>query len=142
MSLPFTSVVSYHANEYGCGVAKFSKELAQRLGVPFHGLSEPWGKFPLLSLKWGECRREFLLPPGHPPFGLFWHDAGHPLLTTYAAAVFYADPSLGAPGLWCPSLLPEVPKRTVKLFTFGMAGRLQAEHFRRVRQLLERASIR
>lgn len=149
MNLPFTSVVSLHTNEWGCGVAKFSKELAQRLGVPFVGLdSFGWGVKPLFSLKWSELpesdktmMRSFAITLRLATFGVFWHDAGDSAVTDRAGHVFYADPSLGAPGLWCPPLLPEIPKRTVKLFTFGMAGRLQAYAFQRVRELLEAASI-
>lgn len=152
MSLPFTSVVSYHQNPLTCGVAKFSAELAKRLGVPFGPLYGAWGTHPLFSLKWSEIpaaddirlyvwdklrgrEREGL------PHSVFWHDAGDDRVTRGATHVFYADPSLGSPGLWCPSLITPRP-RPVRLFSFGMAGRLQPEKYRRVKELLDDASIR
>ena len=145
MNLPFTSVVSYHQNPMTCGVAKFSAELAKRLGVPHVGLGGEWGDCPLLSLKWSEMNWDRdRLDKGraaHLEFGLFWHDAGFQPLTECASAVFYADPSLGSPGLWCPSLL-QAREQPVRLFSFGMAHKLQVERYRRVRELLDAAGKR
>lgn len=139
--LPFTSVVSYHTNPMTCGVAKFGKQLADRIDVPFLGCGDSllWGDFPLLSLKWSE------IDPGNLPvpvsYGLFWHDAGdRDFLHRGADVVFFADPSLGSPGLWCPSLLTP-RKRPVRLFSFGMAHKLQTEKYRRVRELLDAAEM-
>lgn len=140
MSLPFTSVVSLHTNTFGCGVAKFSAQLAERLRVPFVGLSERtrMGLHPLLSLKWSEVSEPVNITM---PYSLFWHDAGSGWHTRHAQHVFYADPSLGSPGLWCPSLI--TPKtRPVKLFSFGMAHKLQTTHYQRVRELLDAAGKR
>ena len=84
MSLPFTSVVSYHTNPMTCGVAKFSAELAKRLGVPFVGVSDmvPGGsRHPLFSLKWSEVNWatdwDMFVAKVSPPYSVFWHDAGH-----------------------------------------------------------------
>lgn len=148
--LPFTSVVSLHTNEYGCGVAKFSKQLAERLGVPFGALYGAWGAYPLLSLKWSEVEDERMYTWDKIrdrereglSFGVFWHDDGDRAITDDARIVYYADPSLGAPGLWCPSLIEPPKPRTVKLFSFGMAHKLQTQHFQKVRELLDAASIR
>ena len=150
-SLPFTSVVSYHTDPFTCGVARFGEQLSKRLGVPFYGINEDWGTFPLLSLKWSELtdpddvrvlRARCLLRR----YGLFWHDAGDQSvldnLTGRATQVFYADPSLGSPGLWCPSLLTPSKPRTVRLFSFGMAHKLQTQHYAKVRQLLDAAGLR
>lgn len=140
MSIPFTSVVSYHTNEFGCGVAKFSKELAKRLGVPFVGLDGVWGEHPLLSLKASEFHSPEMALMHLPVFGaysLFWHDKGIGIASANAKCVYYADPSLGQNGLWCPSLLPEPTPRPIKLFAFGMAHKMQFDHFAKVRQLLE-----
>jgi hypothetical protein len=133
-----------------CGVAKFSAELARRLGVPFCGLHDDWGVSPLLSLKWAEVvdpldanfiRARCLIKR----FGLFWHDSGDQSvldnLTARASVVFYADPSLGSPGLWCPSLITP-RKRPVRLFSFGMAHKLQTDKYKRVRELLDAAGER
>lgn len=146
--MKFTSVVGYHMNPMTCGVAKFNAELAKRLGVPFVSLRELaggtsplyGGTFPLLSLKWSEIDAW----PGIRPwtdYGVFWHDKGEEIITLNAKAVFYADPSLGSPGLWCPSLLTPSKPRTVRLFSWGMAHKIQTQHFAKVRQLLDGAGL-
>lgn len=151
MSLPFTSVVSYHTNPLTCGVAKFSAELAKRLGVPFVGCDEchKWGDGPLLSLKWSELSERdqagitgaCLYTEQYGELSIFWHDAGDRALTLMASRVFYADPSLGSPGLWCPSLI--TPRdRPVRLFSFGMAHKLQTDKYQRVKDLLDAAGKR
>ena len=146
-SLPFTSVVSYHTNVFGCGVARFGEQLAKRLSVPFVATSQVsrWGRFPLLSLKASEMAmvdRIALLAKVGGAFGVFWHDKGEEAVTDCASIVFYADPSLGSPGLWCPSLLTPTKPRTVRLFSFGMAHKLQTQHYAKVRQLLDAAGLR
>lgn len=139
-SLPFTSVVSYHTNPLTCGVAKFSKILADRLGVPFVGCSETgrFGVHPLLSLKWSEVSDSDHLPLlwshlRQIPYSLFWHDAGS-WLTANASHVFYADPSLGSPGLWCPSLIET--RKPLRLFSFGMGHKLQVDRYEELRAAL------
>lgn len=159
----FTSVVGYHMSALTCGVAKFNTELAKRLGVPFAANTDTdhWGAFPLLSLKWSELHRdhqtftrskcwperaqnsaEVMIHAKARRYGVFWHDAGDATITDHAEQVFYADPSLGSPGLWCPSLLTPSNPRTVRLFSFGMASKLQPERYRKVRQLLDAAGLR
>lgn len=148
--MQFTSVVGYHMNPLTCGVAKFNSELAKRLGVPICSLMDSatgdWGAFPLLSLKWSEVTPEdrrkvcngapwLRIVCGPRDVCIFWHDRGSALLNEDAAHVFYADPSLGSPGLWCPSLLT-ARQRPIRLFSFGMAHKLQAERYKRVRELL------
>ena len=149
-SLPFTSVVSYHTNPFCCGVAKFGSMLAERLGVPFTGLDAGVvSSRPLFSVKASELSPDaawtlqamcFALHSAGHSCGFFWHDTGLPL---HAAGdyVFYADPSLGSPGLWCPSMIPITP-RPVKLFSFGMAHKLQTTHYAKVKRLLDDAGKR
>lgn len=144
-SLPFTSVVGYHGNPYTCGVAKFNHELAQRLGVPPVQMTQgAWGDYPLLSLKWSELRNDH--PSKYaildavdrvPRFGVFWHDEGDVVVTQLAAVCYYADPSLGTPGLFCPSLITPTP-RPLRLFSFGMFHKLQLSYYEQVKALLER----
>lgn len=140
-SLPFTSVVSYHTDPMTCGVAKFSQQLAHQLGVPFLAADEEdeWGECALLSLK--DLELPWSLDYQYLPaqFGVFWHDAGRSQITDRASVVFYADPSLGSPGLWCPSLI-DARKRPVRLFSFGMAHKLQVDRYRRVRTLLDESA--
>lgn len=142
--MKFSSVVSLHTNPMTCGVAKFGAQLAERLGVPFVGLDAPTGAHPLFSLKWSEFsgygRRDFV-DHAACPFSVFWHDTGEQVITNSAAHVFYADPSLGSPGLFCPSLI--TPRNTpVRLFSFGMAHKLQTDKYKRVRELLDAAGKR
>lgn len=140
MKLPFTSVVSYHTNPTTCGVAKFGKQLADRLGVPFVGLDGEWGVHPLLSLKASERPPVFEHLPTYLLLSVFWHDGGYPDLTNHAAHVFYADPSLGSPGLFCPSLI--TPRQMpVRLFAFGMAHKLQTEKFLKAYALLAASGL-
>lgn len=136
--MQFTSVVSYHTNPMTCGVAKFSAELARQLGVPFVGRVDDGGAFPLWSLKASEYPHiPYPLPDR---FGVFWHDAGIDAVTRAAEIVFYADTSLGSPGLWCPSLIS--PRtRPIRLFSFGMAHKLQTARYQRVRDLLYAAKL-
>lgn len=154
--MKWSSVVGFHQSPLTCGVAKFNVELAQRLGVPFVSLLRPetWGGHPLLSLKWSELvplERDFTRHYCHPQqagvsaetwrvsrnltYGVFWHDAGDPYVTAHAERALYADPSLGSPALWCPSLLT-ARKRPVRLFSWGMAHKLQPDRYKRVRELL------
>ena len=148
--MKFSSVISFHANPMTCGVAKFSAELAKRLGVPFGPLFGQWRAHPLLSIKWSELTHDdgvSLRDAIHDheryglEYGVFWHDSGDRYVTDNAAHVFYADPSLGSPGLWCPSLITP-RKRPVRLFSFGMAHKLQTDKYKRVRELLDAAGER
>lgn len=129
-------------NPLTCGVAKFNAELAKRLGVEWIGLVQPhrWGDFPLFSLKWSEMTIGEFADATRPglKYGVFWHDGGHRKITDAATIVFYADPSLGSPGLWCPSLITP-RKRPVRLFSFGMAHKLQTDKYQRVCELLDEA---
>lgn len=143
--LPFTGVVSYHEDEFSCGVAKFSKQLADHLRVPFIPWRQGnWGQFPLLSLKRSEIARDCMLlgQSGlNVPFGVFWHDAGEANVSARAEIVYHADPSLGPNGLFCPSLIPVAPPKMLCLFSFGMAHKVQIEHFERVKLMLDWAGI-
>jgi hypothetical protein len=148
--MKFSSVVSYHTNVRGCGVANFSKQLAGRLGIPFVGFDDEWGMAPLFSLKWSELTPDdrdkwrdaitYVWDLGS-EVSVFWHDQGDEAVTNCAEHVFYADPSLGSPGLWCPSLITP-RKRPMRLFSFGMATRLQTDKYTRVRELLDAAGER
>ena len=144
MSLPFTSIVSYHTNPMTCGVAKFSAELAKRLGVPLYGVQQDRiSRNPLFSLKASELDKESAwrvqaMMAAVDTYGVFWHDSGIEGFNRKASIVFYADPSLGSPGLWCPSLI-QPRKRPVRLFSFGMAHKLQTDKYQRVRKLLDAA---
>lgn len=144
--MKFTSVSSIHTNSTQCGVAKFGLQLAERIGVPFIGVGEQgrWGAHPLFSLKHAEFNNEALVwfrmfLREQSTYSVFWHDTGDQAqfnnISDCATHVFYADKSLGEPALFCPSLI-QPKKRTVRLFTFGMAGKQPIEQYRKVQRLL------
>jgi hypothetical protein len=124
----WTSVVSYHTDPDTCGVARFSAQLAQRLGVPLAPLLDTgqWGLNPLLSLKWhelvGVSVRACL------PHDQLWHD--EPPLNYAPTGRVWKLYELGVPAL--------VERRTFSFrapvfFTFGMAHKLDADRFQQLR---------
>lgn len=134
----FSSIVGYHLNPLKCGVARFNQQLAQRLGVPVVPHDADWGDRPLLSLKWAEIddsgRRQVLTRAAlHSGYSVLWHDAGSPAVEMRARRVW------SAADIGIPSLLPELEPRHVRLFSFGMAHKVHASRYRRVRELLESA---
>lgn len=136
MTHPWTCVVSYHTDPETCGVARFSAELARRLGVPMRRLGvvgRHLGAPALYSLKWSELD-EF---PWHDPVqtgnlwpyvDVLWHDRA-PVVG--ATGRHWYLPALGVPALVHPSRLSETA-----LFTFGMAHKLELDHFADLRQRL------
>lgn len=139
---PFSSIVGYHLNPATCGVAKFNAQLAERLGVPVVGMEDEWGDRPLLSLKWtelGDTKQGEMLRAGcfygDGEIAVLWHDAGDADVNRLASRVFYAE------DIGCPPLLVEPPQTTVKLFSFGMAHKLQVEPYAKVRDLLNAAGL-
>jgi len=139
--MKFTSVVSYHTNVLTCGVARFNQELARRLNIPMVPYEDgrTWGAFPLLSLKFSEM--SFRPMAGlNRRFGVLWHDEGYAPLTQVATFVMFGDPSLGSPAAWCPPVIPDLPKHVssqMRIFTCGMAHKLDAAPYVRLRELLD-----
>lgn len=133
------AVVGYHANPATCGVAKFDRQLAERLNVPWVRWDcYAWqpGGVPLVSVKWSE------LTPAHAchfydkfiarPFDLFSHGAPHPELANAARRVFQAA------DIGCPSTVQGNPSRgAYRVLTFGMAHKLVLPHFEKLKQQLD-----
>jgi len=132
-----------------CGVAKFSTQLAARLGVPvrygFDRVND--AAYPLLSLKGAE--QQFLTTPSV-AFDLFAHDATWAVrdLLLQARRVFAANRviarelrALGRHDVidaWCPSLLHGNPTRaTYNVLTFGMAHKLRLDAYRDLKATLD-----
>jgi len=137
LSTPFSAVVGFHQNPYTCGVARWSAELAKRLGVPFVGLDGAWGDHPLLSLKWSEldeaAKASVLVKVAGRSFDVFWHDDGAALVTAFAARKWWAFRD----GLWCPPVpLPVVDRSAMRIFAFGMGHKVQPAYFRKVDALI------
>lgn len=144
------AVLSYHLNPQTCGVAKWSAQLAARLGVP-HGRLDALGyRHPLLSIKCSE-----LVGPWHcrlpdTDFDLFLHDV--PLTgrdhvwrarRVYAANAFIAqilreDVRVDIVEAFCPSTVNGNPSRgAYRVLVFGMAHKLLLPHFEALKQQLE-----
>lgn len=142
------AVLSVHTNPATCGVAKFSAQLAKRLNVPFAALDDA-GKFthPLLSLKGSELSAEHEWTPVK-TYDLFLHDATvADSVIEQAQQVYAGNPviartvRLTRPDVieaWCPATIDGNPTRTTfTVLTFGMAGRLQLQQYRKLKTLLD-----
>jgi hypothetical protein len=116
----WTSVVSYHTDPETCGVARFSKQLADRLGVRFVGGKGDWGERPLFSVKWSEWE-------GFLPFNAdhLWHDQPSPDIEPRITGRVWKLYEIGVPALVQP-----VHMDLLSLFTFGMAHKLELDMFR------------
>ncbi len=126
---PWTSVVSFHVDPSSCGVARFSAQLAARLGVPHWSAGEPdrWGDKPLLSVKWAEWR---WMPLEYSYHDQLWHDPGPEGADLYVGrGRVWKLYQLGVPAL----VQPHAIGQRAALFTFGMAHKLELEHFRMLR---------
>ena len=123
-----------------CGVAKFSRLLAERLGVPCHRRLNAPCAHPLFSVKGAEGDLTYTTrAPGS--FDLFAHDAYGFVreLTTSARTVYAANTVIAAqlreirPDVreaWCPSLIQgDDSRRGYTVLTFGMAHKLQIAHY-------------
>lgn len=157
-------VVTHHLNPFASGVVRFNEILADRLGVPYLGLFDPrLGAYdcPLLSFKvseLGDSEQDALdrmLDARTWRYQVYLHDwSGLPLERRLAS---------GAEHLWCgnlevheqvmglnphtevvwtPGLLTDQRRyhpAEISVFSFGMAHKIRADMFRRLRELLERS---
>lgn len=157
-------VLGYHLNPLTCGVAKFNRVLARRIGCPVLRVFDPAAavlRTPLLSLKMSEftaedeAALESLLDraPWRNNFALFLHAwADSPMerrLIRQAAVVYCGNAELVAEltplrrdlvETWCPSTLlePQRFERTeLSVFCFGMAHKIRADLHDRLHALLE-----
>ena len=158
------AILGYHTNPLTCGVAKFNLALATRLGVPVVRLLSPEAARvcrPLLSIKVSELRDEdhaaFARVVGTAPwrdsFSLFLHDwtdteIERALLGRARVAVCgNAEIAERVRGLrsdaaeaWCPSTVLEprrFPSTELTVFSFGMAHKVRADHYGRLKALLD-----
>jgi hypothetical protein len=124
--MTWTSVVSYHTDPEVCGVARFSAQLAQRLGVPHVGMdSEQWvGLRPLLSMKFAEFDESFNLG-GLAYADQLWHDVPPKYYADRVTGRVWKLYELGVPALVQPVRMGQHPA----FFTFGMAHRIDLARF-------------
>ena len=156
-------VLGYHLNPLTCGVAKFNFILARHLGVPVLNVFDPPSlnyQDPLLSLKLSEFRKqdvqklEVLLDIFcQKSFRLFLHDFCNTeielKMIRQAKMVYCGNSELVAllqnirPDLvevWCPGILLNKQRfnhAEISVFSFGMAHKIRANHYQKLRILLE-----
>lgn len=124
--MTWTSVVSYHTDPESCGVARFSAQLAARLGVPLRRATHPvtWGDRPLLSVKFSEW-----CPHGDcAVHDQMWHDEPPPGYSHERPGRVWKLYDIGV-----PALVERPVMAPIALFTFGMAHRLDAVRFGELR---------
>ena len=159
-------VLGYHLNPLTCGVARFNRALAEQLGLPVHPMFGAAGlaaEAPLLSFKTSEMSQADLVRLAEvadderiwPDLRLFFHDYSgtrvERTLIDRAQKVYCGNEALVAQltplhasvvQAWCPGYLFERRQfeadAEIKIYTFGMAHKLRTDHFRTLRQLLER----
>lgn len=157
-------ILTYHINALTCGVAKFNAMLAGQLGIPMLSVFDPAAlsyQAPLISIRFDELtvedtdRFRRLLPTllEDRAIRLFLHtyldSEIEDTLVRRAEILYCGNAEIAArlhparPDLveaWCPAMLidarPFAPV-DITVFSFGMAHKVRAEHYRKVYQLLE-----
>lgn len=128
------AVLSYHMNGDTCGVARFNKQLAQRLGVPClpHTTVAP-AAHPLVSIKPAEM--PYPADRYWERYDLLLHDrtlSPNSVIMEGASRVVYADE------MGCPSTLRGDPTRMgLTILSYGMAHKLQQPLFEKLKSLLD-----
>jgi len=153
--VPVDAVLSYHLNGATCGVAKFNRQLADRLGVPLLPLGSATAR-PIVSVKFSEMSQHDVSAmkqwQRHVPYDLFLHDVpdedASPLVTC-AERAFAGNPAIAQavrssrPDVieaFCPSTIQGNPHRSaLNVLTFGMAHKLNAPYYEQLKALLDRA---
>ena len=128
----YDAVLSFHMNEFSCGVARFNKQLAQRLGVPCLPLDAKGCRYPLVSVKIGEMPECTRLTHAW-EYDLLFHDRPQRAWPANARRIFYADE------IGIPSILVGNPTRGVlNVLLFGMSNKLNSHtvYVERLRDLL------
>lgn len=157
-------VLSYHLNPLTCGVAKFNSVLARRFGIPILGVFDAAVldyQRPLLSIKISELTDDDivalnrLLDVMEPSqsLRLFLHtfsDTEIELRMIRQAEIVYCgnseliaqlqDIRADLVEVWCPGTLLDTQRfyhAEVSVFSFGMAHKVRADHYWKLRTLLE-----
>jgi hypothetical protein len=156
---PYDSVMTYHANPYTCGIARFNHRLAETLGVPlvdFREIEHRNVRSPLVSVNASEVGTDMdglgdQLTEAFDRYGLFLHDFWNTEaevdLMAKAHRVFSAHNCIGEDmrahrpdviDAFCPGAEPhEAPEEPdLRMLTFGMAHKIRAERYARLGDLL------
>lgn len=158
----YGALITYHTNQFTCGVARFNHSLSEVLGCPLVSLIQfldaPSSSKVLLSIKLEEIddASQMLLAQTlrtrHPTFDLFLHglieSSLERQLCQEAGRVFAASAEISsqlmsirpdvisvfAPGA---SALPRVEAVNIELLTFGMAHKIRSDGYQRLANLLK-----
>jgi hypothetical protein len=163
------AVLTYHTNIRACGVAKFNHLLAAKLDIPTVKLFSPGSdtiQRPLISIKPSEFSAEDLIRLDNwmrnhhqkNSYSVFFHDyqdgAIERELVRKARFVYCANDEMAqtlrqlrsdVAQLWAPAMLidPRVHEEAeITVFSFGMAHKLQATYYRKLKGLLENAGVK
>ena len=144
-------VLAYHVNPFGCGVARFGQQLAQRLGVPFRVYGSK-AERPLINVKFAELG-PFVPDPAfyYSTYDLFLHDTpSSPQQAAWirmADTVYAGDPTIadfvaplrkGVIPLWCPPTIQGNSDRSGgRILMFGMSHKAQRGYYERLKSLLD-----
>jgi hypothetical protein len=164
ISVGIDAVVGDHMNPYASGAARFNQILAERLGVPSISVLDPLletSRRPLLSFKeqeLDEAEREALAATlgRHDPqrtLRVYLHAYGgsalEERLVREAEIVYCGNSEIAAQvsrlnsrvhTLWAPGLILDTRRFSPaahSIFSFGMAHKVRADMFARLRDLLE-----
>lgn len=139
-----------------CGVARFSHQLAARLGVPCDVLDKRPYAYPLISVKSSEADGEWpTVALWYRQFDLFLHDNPHGLCSDTAVRkarhVYAGNRAIVEQVAWlrgevgpaieafCPGTLSgDVSRGPYRVLVFGMGHKLNLPKFRELRAQLER----
>lgn len=159
-------IATYHQNPLTCGVAKFNRILADRLGIPLLGIFDATVlqyRRPFLSIKCSEFLAHDLVRlhdlvhrfPSDAEIRVFLHDFNDTVtereLVNRASVVYCGNrkiyESLQAHAkllvkLWSPSTLrPTAIGKSIgelTIFSFGMAHKLRTCHYVKLKRLLDK----
>lgn len=149
------AVLTYHTNPFGCGVAKFNIQLAERLGIPCEPLTLATRVCPLVSVKPSEIPDDGTYDDPGGVYDLFLHDFSPSARNVhwvkgarriYAAnTTIWADLQKFRPDIsiaWCPSTVRGMPMHgELTVLLFGMGHKLHLPTLTRVQALLSRLTM-
>lgn len=158
----YSSILTYHTNTFGCGVAKFNNILAKKIGCEMHQIFSKYNKKKrvLISIKLSEFEpndkirlRKLLTDISN--FDVFFHDFSFTNVEQYlikkAKKIICGNQEISKKilrinplyknkiiSLWSPSTLAigKHSKKKINLLSFGMSHKIQIKKFKKLRKLL------
>ncbi len=146
------AVLTSHPDALTCGTAKWSRLLAEKLGVPCEALTM-WGcyRHPLVSIRMIELSEKFGRATSlfSRSYDLLLHDYRYwpEEIFLGASTIYAANPEIAdlirpyrpdVEVLWCPATVSGNSTRgTLDILTFGMAHKMGAAPFEKLKALLD-----